>query len=226
MVNVIKDWPVQDRPREKLLQQGPESLSDSELLAIFLRTGIPGKNAVDLARDILKKTGGLQALLKMPSSILCTYPGLGKAKCAQIQACLELGRRYWYQAIRSEPLCHQPEALHRYLMACLGDHSREVFACLLLDVHDRMLRFDHLSAGTLQEAAVYPREIVKHVLLHNAAGVILVHNHPSGQVEPSQADQQLTQHLVRLLSEVGVKVVDHVIVGHGRSFSFCAHGLL
>lgn len=222
----IKQWPSKERPREKLLEKGAQSLSDAELLAIFLRTGVAGKNAVDLSRDLLAHAGGLRAFFRLPTQIMCQYPGLGQAKSAQLQAGLELGKRYWKHSLDAKAILDDRPALHRYLIAQLSDCARETFACVLLDLHDRMLRFDCLAVGTLKEAAVYPREVVKHVLLHNAASVILVHNHPSGCTKASQADKHLTLHLKRLLDEVSVRVVDHIIVGHGACLSFCEQGWL
>ncbi len=224
-MSIIKELPCRERPREKLMHHGADALSDAELLAIFLRTGVAGKNAIDLARDLLTKAGSLQALLKCTPKELCCYPGIGLAKSTQLHACLALGRRYWHHTLSdSKHVLNERKYLHRYLLARLGDCAHETFASLLLDMHYRMIRFDCLSIGTLQEAAVYPREVVKHALSHNAAAVILVHNHPSGCVEASQADKNLTIHLKRLLSEVSVNVVDHIIVGHGSCLSFLERG--
>lgn len=222
----ISSWPLAERPREKLLQKGPQALSDAELLAIFLRTGVPGKTAVDLARDLLTRFGSLRALLQADSAEFCDAPGLGQAKYAQIQAVLEIGRRFLEERLhRGQALC-SPDDTRDYLVARLRDYKQEVFCCLFLDTRHRVLAFEELFRGTLEGAAVYPREVLKRVLAHNAAAVILAHNHPSGIAEPSRADETLTERLKACLSLVDVRVLDHLIVGDGELISFAERGLL
>lgn len=222
----ISSWPVTERPREKLIQKGPKALSDAELLAIFLRTGLPGLTALDLARRLLAKFGSLRALLQVEQQDLCAEPGLGNAKYAQFQAALEIGRRVLAEQINKGSGLTSPADTRRYLMSCLRDLPVEVFCCLFLDNRHRVLAFEELFRGTLTGAAVYPREVVKRALKHNAAAVIFAHNHPSGVAEPSQADEQITQRLQDALGLVEVRVLDHFVVGEGEPVSFAEKGLL
>jgi DNA repair protein RadC len=221
----ITDWPAGERPREKLLMRGPEALTDAELLAIFLRTGVKGKTAVDLARELLQCFGGLRTLLNADKQLFCAQNGLGEAKYAQLQAVLEMGRRHLYEIIKRDDVLSCPEDTRRYLTTRLRDNLSEVFACLFLDNRHRVIQYEVLFNGTIDGASVHPREVVKRVLHHNAAAVILAHNHPSGLAEPSQADQQLTQRLVKALALVDVRVIDHIVVGDGV-VSFAERGLL
>lgn len=222
----IKDWPEDDRPREKLLSRGPQALSDAELLAIFLRTGVAGKSAVDLARELLTEFGGLRALLTAERSRFCRAAGLGEAKYAQLQAVTEMARRHLGETLRrGEPLT-DPAASRRYLIARLRDLAHEVFACLFLDNRHRVIAFEELFRGTLDGASVHPREVVKRALSHNAAAVILAHNHPSGVAEPSGADRLLTRRLAEALNLVEVRVLDHFVVGDGYGVSFAERGWL
>lgn len=222
----ITDWPEQERPREKLLSRGPAALSDAELLAIFLRTGVPGKTALDLARELLAEYGGLRGLLAASEAEFCAYPGMGSAKFAQLQASLEMSRRHLgEQFCRGEALT-SPEQTRDWLMARLRDRLQEVFCVLFLDNRNRVLAFEELFQGTLNGASVYPREILRRVLAHNAGAVILVHNHPSGVAEPSRADESLTRRLTEVLSHVDVRVLDHFVVGDGDIVSFAERGLL
>ena len=222
----ITDWPVAERPREKLLMRGPESLSDAELLAIFLRTGTRGKTAVDLSRELLTRFGGLRNLLTTSRETLCETSGLGQAKYVQLVAALEMGRRHLEARLaRGEPL-ESPEDTRRYLQACLRDRPYEVFCCLFLDNRHRVLAFEELFRGSLSGTAVYPREVVKRALALNAAAVILVHNHPSGLAEPSRADEALTEALKEALGLVDIRVLDHLVVGDGETVSFSERGLL
>jgi DNA repair protein RadC len=226
VVMPISSWPVAERPREKLLQRGPSALSDAELLAIFLRTGVSGRTAVDLARELLARFGSLRALLSAGEADFCQAPGLGTAKYAQLQAVLEMGRRYLGERLeRGESLC-SPTATRRYLTARLRDRPQEVFCCLYLDNRHRVLAFEELFTGTLDGAAVYPREVVKRALAHSAAAVILVHNHPSGVAEPSRADELLTLRLKDALALVDIRVLDHLVVGDGEPVSFAERGLM
>lgn len=222
----ITEWPQAERPREKLLARGPDALSDAELLAIFLRTGVPGKTAVDLARDLLARFGGLRQLLCVEQAAFCTTRGLGPAKYAQLQAVLEMGRRHLGERLQRGIALTSPLETRRYLEACLRDRPHEVFGCVFLDNRHRVLAFEELFRGTLNGATVYPREVVKRALAYNAAAVILVHNHPSGVAEPSQADRSLTARLKEALAMVDVRVLDHLVVGDGETVSFCERGLL
>ena len=222
----ITDWPYDERPREKLLARGPAALSDAELLAIFLRTGVAGKTAVDLARDLLAEFGSLRELLSADQQRFCTAPGLGEAKFAQLQAVLEMGRRYLGETLQRGAALSSPDDTHRYLQARLRDQCQEVFCCLFLDIRHRVLAFEELFRGTVDGSAVYPREVVKRALSHNAAAVIFAHNHPSGVAEPSRADKSLTASLESALPLVGVRVLDHLVIGDGEMVSFSERGLL
>lgn len=222
----ISDWPETERPREKLLARGASTLSDAELLAIFLRTGVAGKTAVDVARDLLGKYGGLRALLGAERAMLCMTPGLGDAKYAQLMAALEIGQRFLGETLTRGTALESSRDTRDYLMARLRDLDREVFCALFLDTRHRVLVFEELSSGTLNGTAVYAREVVRRALKHNAAAVIFAHNHPSGVAEPSRADELLTVRLKEALALVDVRVLDHVVVGDGEMVSFCERGLL
>lgn len=222
----ITDWPVAERPREKLLERGPEALSDAELLAIFLRTGVKGKTAVDVARETIAHFGGLRELLRADRAAFCKTAGLGDAKFAQLQAVLEMARRHLFENIkRGQALC-SPEETRRYLQMRLRDYPHEVFACLFLDNKHRVIAFEEMFRGTIDCASVYPREILKRALSHNAAAVILAHNHPSGDPRPSAADKSLTQKLKSALGLVDIRVLDHFVVGDGECVSFAELGML
>jgi DNA repair protein RadC len=222
----ITDWPLAERPREKLLERGPQSLSDAELLAIFLRTGVRGKTAVDVARELLARFGGLRGLLLANPETLCETAGLGAAKAAQLQAVLELARRHLGEKLERGAALNSSRDTRDYLQALLRDRGEEVFCCLFLDNRHRVLAFEELFRGTLNGTAVYPREVVKHALRHNAAAVIFAHNHPSGVAEPSRADEVLTARLKEALALVDIRVLDHVVVGDGDMVSFSERGLL
>lgn len=222
----ITDWPADERPREKLLQRGPAALSDAELLAIFLRTGIVGKTAVDLARELLDEHGSLRALLDADQKQFCRSKGLGSAKYVQLQATLEMGRRHLDEKMRRGDALANPHDTRRFLSARLRDYPHEVFACLFLDNRHRVIQFEELFVGTIDGASVHPREVVKRALHHNAAAVILAHNHPSGIAEPSQADQHITRRLRDALSLVDIRMLDHFVVGDGELTSFSERGLL
>jgi DNA repair protein RadC len=222
----ITDWPPQERPREKLLARGPAALSDAELLAIFLRTGVTGRTAVDLARDLLGHFGGLRPLLEAGQDTFCTGRGLGTAKYAQLQACLEMGRRYLASnLVRGESLSG-PDDTKLYLTARLRAYRHEVFACLFLDNRHRVINFEEMFRGTIDGTSVHPREVVRLALDLNAAAIILAHNHPSGVAEPSQADRSLTRRLQDALALVDVRVLDHFVVGDGECVSFAERGWL
>lgn len=222
----ITDWPKEERPREKLLQRGAAALSDAELLAIFLRTGVPGKTAVDLARDLLNRFGNLRTLLNADLKQFCEGEGLGEAKFAQLQATVEMTRRHFSETLQRGSALENPQQTRDFLIARLRDYSFEVFSCLYLDNRHRVIQFEELFRGTINGASVHPREVVKKALSHNAAAVIFAHNHPSGVAEPSAADEQITQQLSRALGLVDVRVLDHVVVGDGVSVSFAERGLM
>lgn len=222
----IRDWPEGERPREKLLARGPAVLSDAELLAIFLRTGVAGKSAVELARDLLVHFGTLRGLLGAPLEDFTSAKGLGRAKYAQLQAVLEMARRHLAESLPERDALTDPTATRRYLQAKLRDLHHEVFACLFLDNRHRVIAFEELFRGTVDGASVYPREVVKAALKHNAAALILAHNHPSGVAEPSSADQRITKRLRDALALVDIRVLDHLIIGDGVATSFAERGLL
>ena len=221
----ITDWPSNERPREKLLHKGAGTLSDAELLAIFLRTGLRGCSAVDLARQLLSSFGSLRALLTATREDFCSHKGLGDAKYAQLQAVLEMANRHLSESIQKNDCLTSPADTLTYLKSRLRDQPHEIFACLMLDNRNRVIAFRELSRGTIDGASVYPREVVKQALSDNAACVILAHNHPSGVSEPSQADIQITKRLQDALALVDIRVLDHVIVGE-RSLCFSERGLI
>ncbi len=222
----ITDWPEQDRPREKLLLRGSSALTDAELLAIFLRTGTRGKTAVDLANELLQDFGSLKALLGADCQRFCQSLGLGTAKYAQLQAVLEMARRHFIEVLQHSDVLSSPEATQAYLSAQLRGYSHEVFACLFLDNKHRIIKLEELFQGTIDGASVYPREVAKRALHHNAAAVIFAHNHPSGVSEPSQADKHITDKLKQALMLLDIRVLDHFIIGDGVPYSFAKHGLL
>jgi DNA repair protein RadC len=222
----ITDWPQDERPREKLLERGAEALSNAELLAIFLRTGIPGKSAVDLARDLLAAFDGLAGLMAADERRFCAAKGLGRAKYAQLRAVLELSRRYLATQVSDQDCLTSPEATRDYLRLRLYGLPHEVFACLFLDNRNRVIRYEELFQGTIDGASVHPREVVRRVIEVNAAAVIFAHNHPSGVAEPSQADLRITQRLKEALALIDVRVLDHLIIGEGAGTSLAERGLL
>lgn len=222
----IRDWPEDERPRERLLAQGPAGLSDAELLAIFLRTGVVGRSAVDLARDLLAEFGSLRALLKADQAAFCRAKGLGAAKYAQLQAILELARRHLAEALPERDVLNDPATVQRYLTARLRDESQEVFIGLFLDRQLRLIATEELARGTLSEAQVYPREVVKAALRLGASAVIFAHNHPSGIAEPSLQDKAITDRLKAALLTVDVRLIDHFVVGEGAPVSLAARGWL
>ncbi len=222
----IADWPAAERPREKLLNLSPKALSDAELLAIFLRTGCAGKSAVDLARELLQQYGGLRPLLEASQADFCRGLGLGTAKYAQLQAVLEMARRHLSATMKEGDSLTSPDLVRTYLSAQLRHQPQEIFAVLFLDSQNRLIAYDEIFFGTIDGASVYPREVVKKALARNAAAAILAHNHPSGIAEPSQADQLITRRLQEALDLVGVRVIDHMIVGDKEVISFAERGLL
>ena len=222
----IRDWPAAERPREKLLERGAASLSDAELLAIFLRTGVAGCSAVDLARRLLAEFGSLRALLEADLESFCGHLGLGVAKFVQLQAVLEIARRHLAEQLSRDSALESPQAVRDFLKARLRHEPHEVFACLFMDNRHRVLSFEVLFHGSIDSASVYPRQIVKRALAHNAAALILTHNHPSGIAEPSQSDRLLTRRIVDALALIDVRVLDHFIVGDGEPQSMAELGML
>jgi DNA repair protein RadC len=222
----ISDWPESERPREKLLKNGPQNLSNSELLAIFLRTGIAGKSAVDLARELLQRFGGITGMFAADQHAFCQVPGMGPAKYAQLQAVLEMARRALEEKLKNRDILSSPGSVREYLRLSLQGKQHEVFVGIFLDAQNRTIATEELFNGTLTQASVYPREIVKRALHHNAAAMIFAHNHPSGLAEPSQADEILTRSLKQALALVDVKVLDHFVVGSDSAMSFAERGLI
>lgn len=222
----ITDWPEGERPREKLLQRGATSLSDAELLAIFFRTGVAGKSAVDLARELLSRFGNLTRMFAASEAEFCEIHGMGQAKYAQLQAVLEMSRRALKEELQRGDALNSPRAVRDYLQLLLGGRQQEVFLAMFLDTQHRVVAAEELFHGTLSQTSVYPREVVKRALAHNAAAVILAHNHPSGVAEPSQSDRLLTDALKQALSLVDVRVLDHFVVGAGKTLSFAEQGLM
>ena len=220
----ISDWPLAERPRERLLSQGAGVLSDAELLAVFLRTGVRGRSAIEVARDLLDRAGGLGGLFHAPDALQAK--GLGPAKRAQLRAVLEVARRCLSEDLKAGAALTSPGAVRDYLRLLLGDRPHEVFVCLWLDAQHRVLESRELFRGTLTQTSVYPREVVKAALSANAAAVIFAHNHPSGVAQPSQADELLTRNLRDALALVEVKVLDHFIVAGRQALSFAERGLL
>lgn len=222
----ITDWPKDERPRERLLRSGAGALTDAELLAIFLRVGVRGKSAVDLARVLLQHFGNLNRLFSAQRREFASISGIGDAKYAQIQAVFEMGRRALKEDLAEPTSLSSPQAVKDYLRLSLGNLPHEVFVVLFMDARNRLLAADQMFQGTLTQTSVYPREVVKRALTHNAAAVILAHNHPSGASEPSQADRYLTESLKQALALVDVQVLDHIIVAGRAAHSFAERGLL
>ena len=223
----ITDWPEDERPRERLLAQGAAALSDAELLALFLRVGVKGQSAVDLARTLIGHFGSLNRLFAASLAEFSAIPGMGPAKYAQLQAVLEMSRRALAEAMKQDSLLNTPDTVRDYLRLHLAGLRHEVFFVFFLDAQNRLIAAEELFRGTLTQASVYPREVVKKALAHNAAAVVLAHNHPSGVAEPSSADSQLTRELKQALALVDVRVLDHFIVaGTASPLSFAERGLL
>ncbi|MBD8871297.1 DNA repair protein RadC [Rhodanobacter sp. DHB23] len=221
----IRDWPLGERPREKLLARGSGALSDAELLAVLLGSGVRGRDAIALGRDLLLEAGNLGTLLARPDKSVRTT-GLGPAKRARIAAALELARRSLAEQLHAQPTLGNPRDSGNYLSARLRHLPYEVFGCLFLDNRHRVLAFEELFRGTVDGASVHPREVVRACLMHNACAVIFAHNHPSGVAEPSAADCAITRELREALQLVGVRVLDHLVIGHGTPVSMAARGLI
>ncbi|HEY7774089.1 MAG TPA: DNA repair protein RadC [Marinagarivorans sp.] len=222
----ITDWPAGERPREKLLQRGAGALSDAELLAIFLRTGVAGKSAVDLARELLVHFGSLRGLLSASQKDFCGALGLGAAKYCQLQAVLEMASRHTAEALTQACVLDNAALVKRLAKSRLGCFEHEVFAVFFLDSQHQLVSFEVLFRGSLTSASVHPREIVKRALTLNAGAVILAHNHPSGVATPSDSDRDITQTVMSALALIDVRVLDHIVVGASEPFSFCEHGMI
>lgn len=222
----IREMEKSQRPREKLLQYGAASLSDAELLAIFLRTGIRGCSAIDLAHYLLQKFGGIRQLLSADRTKFCTVKGLGDAKFVQLQASIELHQRYLQQCLQQQEIFQDVQAAEQFIISKLRDKKYEVFSCLFLDNQHQLIRYEELFRGSLQCASVYPGEVVKQALLHHSAALIIAHNHPSGIQEPSQADIDITKRLQQALMLVDIRLLDHFIIGEGRATSLAHQGFL
>ncbi len=222
----IKDWPQELRPRERLIREGAAALSDPELLALFLRVGVPGRSAVELGRDLLTHFGSINRLFGASLQQCSAVHGMGPAKFAQLQAVMELAQRAIAEQLQAGPALGSPDAVRQYLRLQLGRQPHESFLVLFLDVKNRLLACDEMFRGTLTHTSVYPREVVKAALHHNAASVMLAHNHPSGSAQPSESDLLLTRALVQALALVDVRVLDHFVIAGAQVHSFAEHGQL
>lgn len=222
----ITDWPAKERPREKLLSHGASVLSDAELLALFVRTGVRGKTALDISRELLLQFGGLRYIVAASLEQFTKSLGLGLAKYVQIQAAKELATRCLQENLEQRNTFENPQDVYEYLTHKLQSYPYEVFSCLFLDNAHRFIHFKELFHGSINEAAVYPRELIRQVYQHNAAAVILAHNHPSGITKPSEADKRITQEIKTILTAIDVRLLDHIIIGEGRMTSFASQGLL
>ena len=220
----ITHWPKEERPRDKLLLKGASSLTDSELLAIFLRTGLPGTTAIDLARNLLDQFGGIGPLLSADQETFCAVKGLGPAKYTQLHACRELTKRYLKEQLSDRPVFTQPNHVRDYLAVQMRDLRCEVFVVLLLDTRHQLLEFREMFQGTIDSASVHPREVVRLALEKNAAAVIVAHNHPSGVAMPSDSDIAITKKLKGARELMEIRLLDHFIVGRGEVTSLAAMG--
>ena len=222
----ITDWPASERPREKLIELGAQALSDAELLAIFLRMGVHGKSAVDLARDLLMQFGSLNGIYAASAKDISLVHGMGLSKYAQLQAVFEMSRRALSEQIRKKDVLSSPQQVRNYLVLKLANEPKEVFMVLFLDAQNRLIAMEEMFSGTLTQTSVYPREVVKRTLHHNAASVMFAHNHPSGIAKQSQADEMITKELTKALALIDVRVLDHFIVAGNETLSFAEVGLL
>lgn len=222
----IRDWPESERPREKLLERGAQALSDAELIALLLGSGTKGRSAVDVARSLIAEFGSLREMLSADRRRWEGKLGIGPARYATLMASIEIARRHLREPLRTSSALTAPDCTRKFLLAQLRDRPYEVFCGLFLDNRHRLLAFEEIFRGTIDGASVHPREIVRLTLLHGAASVIVAHNHPSGVVEPSQADEGVTRRLRQALALIDVRLLDHLIVGDGKCFSFSEHGLL
>lgn len=222
----ILNWPAEDRPREKLLLKGEKALTNAELIAILLQSGRRGKTALDLARELLQEHGSLRNVLRASAQTLLSKTGMGKAKYAMLKAAIEIGRRYFNEPLPVGTVLDSSRLSQQFLVSHLRDQPNEIFACIFLDQQLRLLSYEELFHGTINEANIYPREIVRRSLLHNAAKIILAHNHPSGNPAPGQADKTITLQIKELLQLIDVTTVDHIIIGNPDNYSFADAGLL
>jgi len=222
----IAGWMPGEGPRDKLLERGAVALSDAELLAVLLHTGYRDCSALDMARTLLKEFDGINGLMRAGQGCLLACPGVGPAKYARMRAAMELACRQALEKVSTGDVLSSPSATRRFLQYHLGSRSREVFTCLFLDSQHRVQRCEDLFFGTLDGAAVYPREVAVRALQYGAAAVIFAHNHPSGVAEPSSADRRITERLCSALALLDIRVLDHIIVGSGREYSFAEQGLL
>ena len=222
----IRDWPPDERPREKLLDKGVAALSDAELLAILLRTGTRGQSAVDIARQVLRNFTSLRKLITADRQTFCAQRGLGAARYAELQAAVEIAKRHMSETLRAGPSLASPRATRDFLSSQLRDLEHEIFVCLYLDKRHRLIQYQELFRGTIDGASVHPREIVKLALQRNSAAVIIAHNHPSGVPEPSHADELITQRVKEALALVDIRLLDHIIIGDGASVSLAERGLV
>jgi DNA repair protein RadC len=222
----IRDWPESERPREKLLERGAQALSDAELIALLLGSGIKGRSAVDVARSLISEFGSLREMLSADRRRWDGKLGIGPARYATLMASTEIARRHLREPLRTSSALTAPDCTRKFLLAQLRDRPYEVFCGLFLDNRHRLIAFEEIFRGTIDGASVHPREIVRLTLLHGAASVIVAHNHPSGVAEPSQADEGVTRRLRQALALIDARLLDHLIVGDGRCFSFSEHGLL
>jgi len=222
----ISDWPEAERPREKLLQRGAEALTDAELLAIFLRTGTKGLTAIDLAYNLLTEFSSLRNLFNASLDDFCSAKGIGPAKYVQLQAVLEMSKRHLSETLEKKDVISSPNETRQYLKQQLRDRPYEVFAALFLDNRHQIIKFEELFRGTIDGASVYPREVVKKALQHNAAALIIAHNHPSGVAEPSSADEHITLRLRDALGLVDIRLLDHFIIGDGEIISLAERGVI
>lgn len=220
----IKNWHKHDRPREKLIEFGAHTLTDAELLAIFLRVGVQGKNAIELAQDLLDHFGNLHNLLNADQKTFCQAKGLGDAKFAQLKAVLEMAQRHFESGLKKGDAFTSPELCAKYFTQQIGNSSREQFGCLFLDQQNQMITFEILFQGTVNQAPIYPREIAKQALEQNATALIMTHNHPSGDPKPSEADKEMTRSVYEALKLLDIKMLDHIIIGDlGRWYSMAQH---
>lgn len=222
----ITQWPAHERPRERLIDKGVGSLSDAELLAIILRHGTQGQTALDLAHKLIHQAGGLRSLMAQELPHFCSTPGLGAAKYCQIQAAVELGRRCLREELKERRVIKHSQDAQNFIIACMRDYQQEIFAALFLDNKHRVLQFEYLFYGTIHSASVYPREVVKRCLFHNAAALIVAHNHPSGVAEPSEGDKNVTQLLKKALHLIDVELLDHFVIGNNQATSLAERGFL
>ena len=222
----INEWPAQERPREKLLHQGAQSLSDAELLAIFLRTGMPGQSALDQARSLLKAFGSVRGVLEASPAEFCAERGMGESKYVMLQAALQLAQRHMLEALQRSDCLHSSALTRDYLRCRMRSYDREVFLCLFLDNQNRVIAVEELFFGTIDGATVHPRIVVDRALFHNAAALIFAHNHPSGVAEPSQADIGITRRLKNALGLIDIRTLDHFVVGDVEIISLAERGLI